>query len=296
MWLAAASGCYFGNYFGCPSYSVSGRTDSATGLVFSLDHDDLCFDLSLYIQKRYPPSTWKPCLSYCRALHGSRPLVLEFDMSEKRNSILFFTNSEWGQANVILATIHELLILDEFDIHLASYSTLQSRLDDIFQTHAAAYPRPLKIVSGEQPKWTSDDKNAVTGSNRPSITFHTIPGHSIAELCHRDGIAASLPHVPGLKGGVASYARLEEFFFRHSVDEYMEQQRSSKGIVSGIQPAVILAEQGFCPGLDACNELGRPFTILSPNSFKDFEQRFQPWMGMLWKYPAYVSIFYFFYS
>ncbi|KAF3760397.1 family 1 glycosyltransferase [Cryphonectria parasitica EP155] len=190
-------------------------------------------------------------------------------MTEKRRSLLFFTNSEWGQANVILATIHEFLILDEFDIHLASYSALEPRLHDLLETHAASYPRPL----------------------RPSITFHTIPGLSVAQLCHRDGVANSLPHKPGLKGGVASYARLEDFFFRHTVDEYMEQQRYSKQVITQTQPVLILAEQGFSPGLDACMELNQPFTVLSPNSFKDFEQRFQPLLRILWKYPALASAF-----
>ncbi|PSR82295.1 hypothetical protein BD289DRAFT_371433 [Coniella lustricola] len=203
-------------------------------------------------------------------------------MAETRHSLLFFTNSEWGQANVILATIHEFLILDTLDIHLASYAALLPRLQEFLTSHSISYPRPLKIFCSQDGKFPSQ---------RPSITFHTIPGLSIAQLCHQDGIATSLPHEPGLKGAIPSYARLEEFFFRHTADEYMEQEKHSKQVIMKVRPALILSEQGFSPGLDACIELNLPFTILSPNSFKDFEQRLQPGLAMLWKYPALASAF-----
>lgn len=203
-------------------------------------------------------------------------------MATKRPSLLFFTNPEWGQANVILATIHEFLVTDDYDVHLASYSSLQPRLDELLSTHAAAYPRPLNIASKEDKGGIQSRDN----SQRPSITFHTIPGISSAEACYRDGIQGLLPHEPGLKGAVSSYRRLQEFFFRLTGEEYMEQERYARYIIRNVQPAAIIAEQGLAQALDACNELKRPFIILSPNSFKDFEQRFQPRLSLLWKYPA----------
>lgn len=183
---------------------------------------------------------------------------------------------------MILATIHEFLVIDRYDVHLASYSSLQPRLDELLSTHAAAYPRPLMIASG-----ISKDGSSLEGdTQRPSITFHIIPGLSGAEACYRDGIQGLLPHTPGLKGAVPSYGRLQEFFFHITGADYMEQERSARDIINKVQPAVIIAEQGLSQAIDACYELRRPFVILSPNSFKDFEQRFQPRLGMLWKYPA----------
>ena len=205
-------------------------------------------------------------------------------MAGQRPSLLFFTNPEWGQANVILATIHEFLVIDEYDIHLASYSSLQPRLIDLLSTHTAAYPRGLKIAYSEN----GARYHSAIDDQRPSITFHTIPGISVAEMCYRDGIEESLPHKPGLEGAVSSYGRLQDFFFRMTGAEYMEQERYARDVITKIQPAVIIAEQGLSQALDACQELKRPYVILSPNSFKDFEQRFQPKLGMLWKYPAYV--------
>jgi hypothetical protein len=56
----------------------------------------------------------------------------------RRPRILFFTNSESGQANVMLATLHELLIHDEYDIHLASFAPIPSRLAAFLEAHSAA--------------------------------------------------------------------------------------------------------------------------------------------------------------
>lgn len=205
-------------------------------------------------------------------------------MAPKRPSLLFFTNPEWGQANVILATIHEFLVIDDYDIHLASNSSLQPRLGELLSIHVGSYPRPLNIARGKSQDTCSQvDDDA----QRPSITFHTIPGISTAEACYRDGIQSLLPHAPGLQGAVSSYSRLQEFFFRLTGAEYVEQERCARDIIDSVRPAVVIAEQGFYQAIDACNELKQPFVILSPNSFKDFEQRYQPRLGMWWKYPAY---------
>ncbi|EOO03753.1 putative diacylglycerol acyltransferase family protein [Phaeoacremonium minimum UCRPA7] len=206
---------------------------------------------------------------------------------ENRKALLFFTNSEWGQANVILATIHEFLVRDRYEIHLASYSPLKKRVQELFITHANSYPRPFTVAFTDEERTLSlEDK-----VERPSLTFHTIPGLSVAETCHRDHIAHTLPHAPGFKGAVASYRRLAEFFIRYTVDEYMETENYAKQTILTVKPALVLAEQGCNPGIDACNELGIPFSILSPNSFKDFEQYLQPRLAILWKYPALSSAF-----
>lgn len=203
-------------------------------------------------------------------------------MSTQRSSLLFFTNPEWGQANVILATLHEFLVIDDYDIHLASYSSLRPRLETLLATHSAAYPRPLEIACGEEDDVIQLDPQ----KQRPSLTFHTIPGLSSAEACYRDGVQDLLPHKPGLKGAVSSYRRLPDFFFRMTAETYMVQQRYARDIINKVKPAMIIAEQGLSQALDACHELGRQFIILSPNSFKDFEQYSQPRMGMWWRYPA----------
>ncbi|ROV97406.1 hypothetical protein VMCG_06947 [Cytospora schulzeri] len=181
-------------------------------------------------------------------------------MAVKRPSLLFFTNPEWGQANVVLATIHEFLIVDDYDVHLASYASLQPRLQELLSIHAAAYPRPLRIASFEaQDGFQNGDE-----AQRPSITFHTIPGLSTAEACYRDGIQGLLPHKPGLKGAVSSYSRLQDFFFHMTGEEYMEQERCARDIINQVQPAVIIAEQGLSQAIDACYELNRPLASAFP--------------------------------
>lgn len=50
-------------------------------------------------------------------------------LSEKQ--ILFFTNSEYGQASVMLAVAQEFLFHGEFSVHIASFAQLHSRVERI---------------------------------------------------------------------------------------------------------------------------------------------------------------------
>lgn len=81
-------------------------------------------------------------------------------------SILIFTCSEFGQANVTLALLYELLRNDNgFDIHIASHKRLQSRVDTL----------------------TVDlDRKA---------TFHAVPLPTLEEYWERSGEVAT--HAPG---------------------------------------------------------------------------------------------------
>lgn len=82
-------------------------------------------------------------------------------------SILIFTCSEFGQANVNLAVLYELLrIKDGFDIHIASHKSLETR---------------VRSVSADL------DRHA---------TFHAIPGPTIEDLAERH--AGEMSHAPGL--------------------------------------------------------------------------------------------------
>ncbi|KAK2473808.1 hypothetical protein H9L39_13768 [Fusarium oxysporum f. sp. albedinis] len=55
--------------------------------------------------------------------------------------LLLFTNSDFGQANVVLATAHELgIACEDVEIHIASFQDLRSGVDDasrFMQTTAA---------------------------------------------------------------------------------------------------------------------------------------------------------------
>ena len=45
--------------------------------------------------------------------------------------IIFLTSSEYGQANVILAVAYELLLLQQHEIHVASFAPLTGRIKSL---------------------------------------------------------------------------------------------------------------------------------------------------------------------
>ena len=62
-----------------------------------------------------------------------------------RWTILFLTNSEYGEANVIIAVSHELLRRGNCDVHIASYSILSKRIADLENGAFGAIPKETTI-------------------------------------------------------------------------------------------------------------------------------------------------------
>ena len=88
--------------------------------------------------------------------------------------VLFPTNCEHGQSNVVLAMAHQLLEGHDVDVHFASWVPLDPRLWNIFD---------------EVPKMGQ-------------ITFHLIPGLKMfdAVLKNFNPTRDSLSHAPGYAG------------------------------------------------------------------------------------------------
>ena len=45
--------------------------------------------------------------------------------------IIFLTDSEYGQANVILAAAYEILLLQQHEVHVASFAPLKDRINSL---------------------------------------------------------------------------------------------------------------------------------------------------------------------
>jgi hypothetical protein len=168
----------------------------------------------------------------------------------------------------MLATLHELLIQDESDIHLASFSPLQSRLTAFLDAHTAAYP-PLS-------------------HNAPlRVTFHIIAGLSMKQTFERDNLAADqIVHAPGISGAVYSYQRLVETMLHYESSEYVETCRSCCDLLETVNPTLVVVDPVLNQALDACRMLKRDYVILAPSSFKEIAGALQPNMAMFWKFPA----------
>jgi hypothetical protein len=163
----------------------------------------------------------------------------------KTKKILFFTNSESGQANIVLATAYELLSYDHVDMHIASFASLENRVSDL---KAGAH--------GSIPSNTS-------------VTFHTIVGLSMAEVILRNFDPNTLAHACGIKAAVRQYPLMARLVTSWSADEYVQGYRSCIEIIKSVDPNIIVIEALCVQAREACVNVDRNYLILSPNTFRE---------------------------
>lgn len=175
--------------------------------------------------------------------------------SSQSKRILLFTNSERGQANVVLATAHSLL-QHGCDVHIASFSPLANRVTTEF----------------------------------PRATFHPLHGESMVEaLLNHFSHESDLIHGTGVREATRMYPIFMNLFCVWEGDEYIKGFKSAKKIIESVRPDVVVVERLCAQAIDACEELGRRHVLLSPVSFKETLLGVQPWGYGFWRWPAYVS-------
>lgn len=163
--------------------------------------------------------------------------------------ILFLTNSELGQASVVLAVAHELL--HQSDVLVASFPALKQHADAL------------------------------------SVPFHALPGRSMKEALADSGLPYLPQHAPGSQGAVESYRNgLQRVVAPWDPEGYAPIYRACLDLISKLIPALVVVEPLFGPGQDACNVLEQRYLVLSPATFKDHLVQAQPYLGLLWKYPV----------
>ena len=180
-----------------------------------------------------------------------------------RKSILFFTSSEHGQANVVLAVAHELLLTNDFDVHIASFSPLRPRVVELSQTIA------------------KHDKTK-------NLTFHAITGLTMMQMLYRIPEEERIigPHPSGFNGALHSYKALPQLLAGWTGAEYVETAESSIEIIRIVKPCIAVIDSFFNQAIVACDKISQKYMILSPNSLKDIITVKQPKAAMFWKYPA----------
>jgi hypothetical protein len=164
------------------------------------------------------------------------------DGPPRRKRILFLTSSEYGQANVILAVAHELLLRQEHDIHIASYPSLQGRVKDL---------------------------NALVPSNTSPATFHIVAEPSLSQCLEQKNEFIG-PYRPGIRGALKTYrVTLPAMVTGWGISEYMVGYQSCVEILRGLDANLIVIEPGMFQALDACKTLSRNYVVLSPNTFQE---------------------------
>lgn len=183
--------------------------------------------------------------------------------------VLFFTNSDFGQANVVLATAHALLHnAPEVEIHIASFHALGEAVES---TSAFA----LKTSPHERGK---------------PITFHPLDGISWGPATFRPevGVAAANDLTPGLINSAKNILLIPAVMLPWRPDEFTSLYRQAERILSDVRPDLTAIDPIFTPGLTLCHHLKTNWLVLAPNTLKDFALPMQPALAMLWKYPLLV--------
>ncbi|KAH8684259.1 putative UDP-glucoronosyl and UDP-glucosyl transferase [Tricladium varicosporioides] len=179
----------------------------------------------------------------------------------ERRPILFFTSSDYGQANVILAVCYELL-QRQYEVHIVSFAPLKNRVLELNQM-----------------------------TTKGQAVFHTVPGlTSMEALALNKEFVGPFP--PGVQGALRTYEiTLPAMATIWTESEYMIAYESCLDILKSVDPGVIVIDPLMSQALDACITLSRKYIVLSPNTFQDILRKQQPFFSQLARYPAISSGF-----
>lgn len=176
--------------------------------------------------------------------------------------ILFLTNSEYGQANVVLAVAHALMhAAADVEIHIASFEILGKavRLLSDYALQTAPSPQRSK-----------------------GIVFHTVLGqpYSRTPLTRE-----TFDLTPSLYNTARTILAFPEAMSPWEPEEFVGLCEEVERIIDEVQPDLVVVEPMFNPGLTICHYRRMKWMVLCPNTIKDLVVPMQPALAVLWKYP-----------
>lgn len=171
----------------------------------------------------------------------------------RKNTVLFITDSANGLSNVHLATLLTLVSSHpNLDLHYASFAKLKPDVQRI----------------------------------SPSITWHELPPPDLVTTFDRAfGNVAGIASPPGLRGISKTTRDVQILLAPWTAEEHWSLYQVITGIIDEVDPAVVVLDSIFRPGVEATQDANRMHLFLSPNSLTDALAHKQPWGAMFWKYP-----------
>jgi hypothetical protein len=198
-----------------------------------------------------------------------------------KQKILFIVNSDYGQANVFLATASAIMqTAPDVELHIASFDPLEDAVKET-STHTQETKQNGKKHIQLQQK----------GEEGQEITFHPIKGISQFEACFRPevGVQEAYNLTPGLVNSARNILIIPGIMMPWRPNEFMEIYRDCELILDKVRPDITVVDPLFSPGLTLCQDRQRQnglnWIVLAPNTIKDFAIPLQPRLAMLWKYP-----------
>lgn len=182
----------------------------------------------------------------------------------RNNTILFLTNSENGLSNVHLATSFALLERHpSCEVHFASFHKQARRVHDISEAVLA--------------------KN----SSQKPIRFHEIRGRTMLQTLEDSQLGWEVMiGPPGHEGADLIAREMERYLSAWEAQEHYDIFLQIQDIIESIDPAVVVLDPFFVPGIDAARNLDRLHAFIAPNPVADCFPDRSPRLQILWKYPA----------
>ncbi|RFU72633.1 glycosyltransferase family 1 [Trichoderma arundinaceum] len=196
-----------------------------------------------------------------RPAQGYEPLI-----NGRNNTVLVLTDSHHGLCNAHLAAVSALIERHpSVEVHYGSYPTLESKIGRIAENARAK--RPEAKVHWHQ-------------FERPSI---------VDEIRSQKGGASGIRTPPGMLGLQAFADMLAFFIAAWSKEAHLKSYQRAVDIIQEVDPAIIILDPWFRPGIDAARNLNRRRAYVSPNALLDNLSRLQPRGAHFWKYPGSCS-------
>ena len=162
----------------------------------------------------------------------------------------------------MLAIAHELLLLQQANIHLSSFANLERRFRNLISDHC----------EHEQSRVVID------------AAFHTLRGPTLSELFLRSGKRGPF-HGPGILGCIAGLSEIFEDYWGWKEDEYLDTYRSCRETLADVRPDLVVIDAFFLPARDAVQNSGANYCLLSTTSLSHIVMGLQSRYSWLWKYP-----------
>ncbi|KAK8127182.1 2-hydroxyacylsphingosine 1-beta-galactosyltransferase [Apiospora sp. TS-2023a] len=191
------------------------------------------------------------------------------------NTVLFLVTGVHGLSNVHFATIQALLERHpHIEVHFATPTSDTDGTDGVNGRNVAKLARIASFARSVNPA-------------ARDVAFHHLPGPSWVRALKQntDVGVETLTQPPNYRG----VALLSEQF-QHSIapwtgEEYLRIYRAARALIEEVDPAVVVLDTLFMPGVDAARKARRLQAFVTPNTLIENFVAEQPWLGMLWKYP-----------
>ncbi|KAM5349592.1 hypothetical protein ACJ41O_006097 [Fusarium nematophilum] len=187
----------------------------------------------------------------------------------RNKTALFVVNAEPGLSNVHVATASALMEgYPDIQVHFASFPRIKSSL-----ARASAFARK-KVPEARD------------------IIFHELRGPSYADSVIMVGKElANIAHPPGAAGIGHLCKDMQIWLSPWSTEDHLDIYEQLNTIIDQVDPAVVVLETLFRPGMDATRDKNRQHALITPNPLVDTFMGHQPYGSMFWKYPAVGSGF-----